>query len=77
MLYPYILILRILLQKVSNDVQSILEFLLDVKGYSPIRKVVWRQKWEYTTLTLISNEKQDLEWTEAQEDNAQCIGAVE
>ena len=27
------------------------------------------QKWEYTTLTLISNEKQELEWTDAQEDN--------
>ena len=27
------------------------------------------QKWEYTTLTLISNEKQELEWTDAQDDN--------
>jgi hypothetical protein len=27
------------------------------------------QKWEYTTLTLIGNEKQELEWTDAQEDN--------
>jgi Domain of unknown function (DUF4177) len=27
------------------------------------------QNWEYTTLTLISNAKQELEWTDAQEDN--------
>ena len=27
------------------------------------------QKWEYTTLTLISNEKKELEWTDAQDDN--------
>ena len=27
------------------------------------------QKWEYTTLTLISNEKQELEWTDAHQDN--------
>jgi hypothetical protein len=27
------------------------------------------QKWEYTTLTLVSNEKQELEWTDAQDDN--------
>jgi hypothetical protein len=27
------------------------------------------QKWEYTTLTLIGNEKQELEWTDAKEDN--------
>ena len=27
------------------------------------------QKWEYTTLTLVSNEKQELEWTNAQDDN--------
>jgi hypothetical protein len=27
------------------------------------------QNWEYTTLTLISNAKQELEWADAQEDN--------
>ena len=27
------------------------------------------QSWEYTTLTLISNAKQELEWTDAQDDN--------
>ena len=27
------------------------------------------QNWEYTTLTLVSNAKQELEWTDAQEDN--------
>jgi hypothetical protein len=27
------------------------------------------QNWEYTTLTLISNARQELEWTDAQDDN--------
>jgi uncharacterized protein DUF4177 len=27
------------------------------------------QNWEYTTLTLISNAKRELEWTDAQDDN--------
>jgi|SRR5215217_2936835 len=58
---------RTIVWHLSDKVKSLNENRPKLNGW--IRKATIMQKWEYTTLTLMSNEKQELEWTDAQDDN--------